>query len=128
MENEIVMEYARKLGNVLRETDTLKNAAEAEKAYRAKEDLQAKITEYFANQKAASQTTDEEIGVVIRRRLDELLAEIEADPVYDAYMQAQIAVRELMGAVNDEIQFAVSGERPCSPDKCASCGGGCHAQ
>lgn len=123
IKNEILMEFARKLGTLIRDSAEMKRLNAAEKAYKECGDLQAKVTEYYVNQKASEDTHDEELGVLIRRRMDELLAEIEAFPVYEEYMQAQYAVRDLMNAVNDEVQYAVSGERSCSPDKCASCRG-----
>ena len=83
----------------------------------------ALITEYYVNEKADSENSDPELGVAIKRRMEELYGEIAAHPVYAEYMEAQTAVRDLMNAVNDEIQFAVSGKRSCSSGGCASCAG-----
>lgn len=123
MKNEIMLEFARKLGSIIRDSDEIKRMNAAEEAYNACAELQAKVTEYYVNEKAASENKDPELGVAISRRMEEIYAEIEAHPVYAEYMQAQYAVRDLMNAVNDEIQFAISGKRACSPDQCASCHG-----
>ncbi len=120
---EVILEFARKLGTVIRTCDDMKRMQEAEAAYRDCSELQALITEYYVNEKADSENSDPELGVAIKRRMEELYSEIAAHPVYAEYMEAQTAVRDLMNAVNDEIQFAVSGKRSCSSGGCASCAG-----
>lgn len=62
----------------------------------------------------------------IQERIDELYAEIAANPAFVELNEAQAAVNNLMNAVNNTIMFAITGEMPagCTHD-CSSCGG-CH--
>ena len=69
-----------------------------------------------------SAAADELVRTAVGKRIDTLYAEITNHPAYIGYENAKAAFDELMNAVWGELQFAVTGQRPCSHN-CASCGG-----
>ena len=132
MTTEILKE-ALALGKLIAESDEVKAANAAKEAYENDASVQAAITEYNAHNKALAEEYkksehDEALMASIKNRIGELYNDIVNHPAYIAYMNAQEAVGTLMNHVNDEINFAITGERPsesaCSGN-CSSCGG-CH--
>ncbi|MBQ6614090.1 MAG: YlbF family regulator [Clostridia bacterium] len=127
-----ILEKAIELGKLIAESDEVKAANAAKEKYEKDEAIQAAIVEYNAHNKALAEEykkaeKDEALMSSIKNRIGELYNEIINSAVYAEYMNAQEGVGTLMNKVNDEINFAVTGERPseaCSGN-CASCGG-CH--
>lgn len=119
-----VMELARELGLMLKKTDVMKRADAAEAAFHADSELQADIAEYNAQQKAMEGVDDEEARKAVRERLDALYGRILSRRTYGEYLEAHDAVGKLMNEVNEEINFAITGEHSCGGN-CFSCGG-CH--
>ena len=60
----------------------------------------------------------------IQDRIDQLYDKITGHPVYTAYVEAKEAFDALTNEVYAELQFVITGQRPCNHD-CSSCGGGC---
>mgnify|MGYP004664862007 CR=1 FL=1 len=128
---EKIIELAHALGEEIAKSAEIKAVAAAKDAYEADADLQAKLAEYAADRKLLSDefNKDEQDGGMIediKGRMDELSREIVKHPLYVAFADAQKAMNDLMTAVNDEIKFCITGERPshCTHD-CSTCGG-CH--
>ena len=128
---EKIIELAHALGEEIAKSTEIKTVAAAKDAYEADADLQAKLAEYTADRKLLSDEVnkDEQDGGMIediKGRMDELSREIVKHPLYVAFADAQKAMNDLMTAVNDEIKFCITGERPshCTHD-CSTCGG-CH--
>lgn len=128
-----ILKKAIELGKLIAESDEVKAANAAKEKYDSDTTIQAAITEYNAHNKALAEEykraeKDEALMSSIKNRIGELYNEIIGNPVYAEYMEAQEGVAQLMSLVNDEINFAVTGERPsesaCSGN-CSSCGG-CH--
>ena len=61
----------------------------------------------------------------IQDRIDTLYNAIVAHPVYVAYVDAKNAFDALTNEVYGELQFVITGKRPCAHD-CSSCGSDCH--
>ena len=132
MTKEILKE-ALALGKLIAESEEVKAANAAKQVYDTDPAIQTAITEYNVHNKALAEEykkpeQDAELMASIKTRIGELYNDIVNNPVYIEYMEAQEAVGTLMNHVNDEINFAVTGERPsasaCSGN-CSSCGG-CH--
>ena len=128
---EKIIELAHALGEEIAKSAEIKAVAAAKDAYEADVDLQAKLAEYAADRKLLSDefNKDKQDGGMIediKGRMDELSREIVKHPLYVAFADAQKAMNDLMTAVNDEIKFCITGERPshCTHD-CSTCGG-CH--
>lgn len=107
--------------------------ADIEKAieeYERSEELNGLIAEYNTQQNlladifSKSETPDDELKDSIQNRIDKLYDDITGHPVYTAYLEAKNAFDELTNEVYGELQFVITGKRPCSHD-CSSCGGGC---
>lgn len=131
--NAKIIELANALGNLIAQSDEMKNLESAKNAYSLDADLQAKVNEYEADRLALGQEfsknpdeADQRAIADIRARMEELTKEITANPAYIAFAEAQNAVNSIMQAVNNEIKFCITGERPteCTHD-CSTCSG-CH--
>lgn len=120
-----IMELARELGNMLKKTDVMKRAQAAEAAFQADSALQADISEYNAQQQAITSTEDEDFRTAIKERIDSLYEKIIGYPAYVEYLRANEEVSRLMNEVNEEINFAITGEHSSCGGNCSSCGG-CH--
>ena len=100
------------------------------------EELTALIGEYNTqqnlladayNKPEGDQTASEEFKSAVQARIDALYDQITTHPVYTAYVAAKNEFDALTQEIYAELQFVITGERPCSHD-CSSCGGscGCH--
>ena len=107
--------------------------ADIEKAiaeYEKCEELNGFIAEYntqqniLADMYGKGEVPDDDMRETIQNRIDELYDAITSHPVYTAYLEAKNAFDELTSEVYAELQFVITGKRPCSHD-CSSCGGGC---
>ncbi|MBE6614748.1 MAG: YlbF family regulator [Ruminococcaceae bacterium] len=114
-----------------------RNAAiqEAIAEYERSEELNGLIAEYNTQQNVLSDLygkthgsdSDEsavEMRDAIQDRIDTLYDQITGHPVYTAYVAAKEAFDALTNEVYGELQFVITGQRPCNHD-CSSCGGGC---
>ena len=123
------MELAAKLGQAIKADSRVAKMNEAKEAYEKDEKIQALMLEYNAQQIALAEEykkdpVDEKIIDAIGNRLDEIVAEVTAMPVFTQINEAQEAVNALMNEVNAEIEFNITGQRPCTHD-CSSCGSDC---
>ncbi len=109
--------------------------AEIEKTieeYERAEDLNTLVSEYNEQQNflAAAynrpEAISDEFKQSVQERIDALYDEITAHPAYVAYVEAKNAFDELTNAIYGELQFAITGQRPCAHD-CASCASKCHS-
>lgn len=124
-----IMELAAKLGQAIKADSRVAKMNEAKEAYEKDEKIQALMLEYNAQQIALAEEykkdpVDEKIIDAIGNRLDEIVAEVTAMPVFTQINEAQEAVNALMNEVNAEIEFNITGQRPCTHD-CSSCGSDC---
>ena len=60
----------------------------------------------------------------IEHRLDEIVSQVTSNPIFVKANEANEAVNKLMQEVNAEIEFQITGQRPCTHD-CSSCGSDC---
>lgn len=103
---------------------------EAIEDYEKSEELNGLIAEYNAQQNlladlfSGSDAPDDDVRETVQNRIDALYDEITTHPVYAAYLETKQAFDALNSEVYAELQYAVTGKRPCSHD-CSSCGG-CH--
>lgn len=101
----------------------------AEEAYNSNSEVKKLMAEYNVQQIALAEeykkeTVDNDFIGIINKRITELYKEISEKPVMVEYMEAQEDANLLMNEVNSEIQFFITGSRPCSHD-CSSCGAKC---
>lgn len=126
---EKIMALAAELGQAIKADERIQKMNEAKAKYDNDEELQKLMFEYNAQQIALAEEYKKspvEQGVIeaIEKRLDEIVAAVMASPAFVELNEVQKAVNELMEAVNGEIEFQITGQRPCSHD-CSSCGSDC---
>ena len=115
---------AQEIGAMVKESAEMKRVNAAQAKFDTRDDLKAKIDEYSAQDSAIRGDIDNETRKKIQDRMEELYTQVVTDPDYAEYVDAQKAVSALMNAVNEEINFAITGHRGCSHN-CSECGGGC---
>ena len=126
---EQIMQAAHQLGDLIKNDPVTKALDHAMEDYERSEELMALIGEYNAHQQlmmtsAAEANEDESVREKLADRMTELYENVVNLPVYKAYNEAKEAFDALYTEVMGEIQFGITGERPCAHD-CYSCGG-CH--
>ena len=124
-----ILKLAKELGKLIAQSDEVKAANAAKEAYENDKTVQAYITEYNAHNKALAEeykreAIDQKIIDAIEARLDAIVAEVTASETFVQINEAQEAVNALMNEVNAEIEFQITGQRPCSHN-CSSCGSDC---
>ena len=124
-----IMELATLLGQAVKADERITKMNEAKEAYEKDEKLQGLMLEYNTQQIALAEEYKKEQpdkGVIeaIEGRLDARVGEVTSNEVFLALGRAQEEVNKLMNEINAEIEFQVTGERPCAHD-CHSCGGDC---
>ena len=124
-----IMELAAQLGQAIKADERIAKMEEARVAYESNEDIQKLMLEYNAQQIAMAEEykkdpVDQQIIEAIEHRLDEIVSAVTSSPVFVMVNEAQEAVNKLMNEVNSEIEFQITGQRPCTHD-CSSCGSDC---
>ena len=128
-----IIELAKLLGDEIAKSDEIQALELAKENFQKDSELQEKMSRYEAERKLLgeefskpSEEIDRELVDKLRAGIEELTREISASMNYIAFSEAQRAMNNLMAAVNAEIKFAITGERPseCTHD-CSTCGG-CH--
>ncbi|MCI9449778.1 MAG: YlbF family regulator [Clostridiales bacterium] len=114
------------LGNLIKSDGASERLNHAVEDYERCEELMNLIAEYNTQQELMASSVDADASVreKINDRIDELYNKVTSHPVYLEYGRAKSEFDALYGEVIEELQFAVTGQRPCSHD-CSSCGG-CH--
>lgn len=98
--------------------------------YEHSEELNALIGEYNAQQNlladayAKGDELTDEVRTAIQNRIDTLYEQIVNHPVYVAYVEAKNAFDALTTEIFGELQFVITGQRPCSHN-CSSCHADC---
>ena len=101
--------------------------------YERSEELNNLIAEYNMQQNALADAygkdgeADETLRLAVQARIDALYDQITGHPVYVAYVDAKQAFDALTSEVYAELQFVITGQRPCSHN-CATCHSECGHQ
>lgn len=99
--------------------------------YERSAELNDLIAEYNAQQNlladafSKNDEPDEDFRKTVQQRIDSLYDEITSHPAYVAYVEAKEAFDDLTNEIFGELQFVITGQRPCSHD-CSSCHSDCH--
>lgn len=124
-----IMELATMLGKAIKADPRAVAMENAMAAYNSDEALQGLMLEFNVQQTALQEEykkpeIDQAMIEAIENRMNELVAQITASQVYLNAAEAQKAMDDLMNEVYAEIEFQITGRRPCSHD-CGSCGSDC---
>lgn len=131
-----VYELARELGKELMDTPEVQALLEAKKVYEADTEIVKLVKEYGEMQQdfeirfAAGKTTEQEqkeFAAEMQKRGEVIKANEAAAHLF----AAESRLNQLMNSVFSIVTATLAGDDPsqtggCSPDCCASCGGGCH--
>lgn len=98
--------------------------------YERSEELNALISEYNTQQNlladaySRGEELADDVKESIQARIDELYTKVTEHPVYVAYLNAKNAFDALTTEIYGELQFVITGQRPCSHN-CSSCHADC---
>ena len=100
--------------------------------YEHSEDLNNLIAEYNTQQDLladayAKGEADDDFKAAIQTRIDSLYDGITTHPVYTAYIEAKQAFDALTTEIYGELQYVITGQRPCTHD-CSSCHSNCSSR
>ena len=129
--NNEMKELIAKLGELVKADARHRAIQEAIEEYERSEELNAKIAEYNAQQNiladaySRGEEISDELRDTVQERIDALYNEITGHPVYVAYVGAKEGFDELTNEIFAELQFVITGSRPCSHN-CSSCHSDCN--
>lgn len=126
----MVLDKAKELGELIAVSDEMERMKKAEAALEGDDTAKALMETFKEKQIEVVRAVKTGASRDVLERLKaELQLEhanlVDNDTAYE-YMEAKSDFDSLMKQVNDVMIYAISGEEPCSPNKCGTCGGGCH--
>lgn len=120
---------AKELGKMIGGSQEMNNLKKAEADIAADEKAASLLNDYKLLQiemvRATKENKSSDIIDDIKVRLLSKQEEINEYETTRFYLESKSKFDKLMKTINDVIIFAITGEDPCSPSKCSSCGGGC---
>ncbi len=124
-----IIEKARELGLLIAESEEMQAYKNAEAAVERDEKAKALLNEYKMLQvemvKAVKGKKGKDEVDSVRERLLSKQQELNEYAVTKKFIESKNAFDNLIKTVNDVIIFSATGEEPCSPSRCRSCGKGC---
>ncbi len=131
--NQIV-EKAKELGELLKQSDEFKNYNEVKARYEADTELQTLISDFnlkkmaVMNQMQNEENSDEEKLKKLQEEMRTAYSAVMTNETMSEFVKAKETFENLVNEMYGIINFAVTGVAPggCDGSSCASCGGGCH--
>jgi len=129
-------ELIAKLGALVKEDPRCRAIESSIEEYERSAELNELIGEYNAQQNiladaygkaAEGDEKAEDIRDAVQERIDTLYDQITGHPVYTAYVKAKEDFDALTSEIYGELQFVITGQRPCSHN-CSSCHSDCGHQ
>ncbi len=124
-----ILERAKELGTMIGNSQQMEKLKNAEAKVEVDEKSKTLLNDYKLLQvelvKATREKRSEDIIKSIRERLLQKQEEINNYNITSDYFECKTTFDSFMKQINDVIIYAITGEEPCSPKKCGSCGGGC---
>lgn len=125
----VMKEQVAALGALIKADPRSAAVEHAVEDYERSPELNALIAEYNAQQNLLAdafgkEDKDAELAKTVQARIDTLYREITTHPVYVAYLEAKAGFDALINEVYGELQYVITGQRPCSHN-CASCHADC---
>lgn len=131
--NEILTEEMKgliaQLGALVKADERCHSIEKAIDEYEHCEELNGLIAEYNAQQNILADAygksdISDELRETVKNRIDELYDSVTNHPVYVAYLNAKQSFDELSNEIFAELQYVITGSRPCSHN-CSSCHSDC---
>lgn len=124
-----LLEIAKELGEMLSKTDEMKEYSDSEaiintdqKSIDLINDIEDIRKEFI--RKSQNNASEEELDD-LREKYMKMQQDYETYPPTARFVMAKANFDTLMQKVNNTIIYGMTGEMPCSDEKCASCSGGC---
>ena len=122
-------EIIAQLGALVKADERCKAIEQTIEAYEHSEELTSLIGEYNTQQNILAdaynnEEQSDEFKEAVQKRIDALYDQITTHPTYTAYVEAKNSFDELTQEIYAELQFVVTGTRPCAHD-CSSCHSDC---
>ena len=121
-------ELIKKLGELVKADQRHLSLLSAIDEYEHSEDLNSLIEQYNDLQDELSENYrkggDSEAAKAINKNIDNIYDTIMDHPVYSSYADAKEDFDKLTAEINAELQFVITGSRPCAHD-CSSCHSDC---
>ena len=129
---EKMKEYIKLLADAVKNDDRHSALMDALEEYERSEELNNLIALYndqqdILQEEYASQAPDSGRKDKAQELVSKLYVEITGHPVYADYMKKKEAFDSLFNEIGAELQYQITGSRPCSHD-CSSCHSGCGHQ
>jgi len=124
-----IREATQALAKLIRADKRYQEYEAAAKEYEGDAEVLAMITEYNVHQTALAaefgkEDREEAMIVSIQKRIDELYELITNNASYRNFVRAKEESDAFVQMVNAELEFFITGQRPCSHD-CSSCHSNC---
>lgn len=129
--NEII-ELAKKMGQMLKDSDEFKKYEEVKARYETDSELQMQIGEFNLRKMAVmnemeKEDKDTEKFERLQNEMREAYKVAMSNPLMGEFMKTKETFESLVNNVYSIINFQITGETgSCDKSNCASCGGGCH--
>lgn len=122
-----IVSKAKELGDLIALSKEMGELKRAEQLLEADGRAKGLLEDYNALQmemvKAVREGRDSTAIREAQKRLFDKREEIDGYEITAGYLKAKTEFDGLMKTVNDVLVFTVTGEEPCSPNRCGSCGG-----
>ena len=125
-----MIENIAALGALVKADDRCKAMMLTIDEYEHSEELNSLIAEYntqqniLADNYAKENGADADFQKSVQARINKLYEDITTHPVYSAYVHAKEDFDALINEIYGELQFVITGQRPCTHD-CSSCHSEC---
>lgn len=131
--NQIV-EKAKELGEILKQSAEFKNYNEVKEKYESDSELQVLISEFnlkkmaVMNKMQDEENPDEEKLKILQEEMRNAYSKVMTNETMSEFVRAKETFENLVNEMYGIINFAVTGVAPggCDGSSCSSCGGGCH--
>ncbi len=130
--NELMTKALESLREALQASEELKAYNEAKKAYDADTELASLISEYNVQatlleteSKKPEEERDSALIETLSGRLREIYDAISENKTLMQMRDAEAALSEIVGAINQMVQFTIEPESANCTHDCSTCGG-CH--
>ncbi len=121
-----ILDKAVELGELIRDSQEMKNYAKMEIVYENDVDAQRLTREYSEmREQLAERAKEEDITpqemLEIRKKLGQKYEEVSANPVIKEYLESKKTVEDILAKIDSIIKYYVTGEEEAQ----GSCGGNC---
>lgn len=129
--NEII-ELAKKIGQMLKDSEEFKKYEEVKARYETDSELQMQIGEFNLRKMAVmnemeKEDKDNEKFERLQNEMRQAYKTAMSNPLMGEFMKTKESFEGLVNNVYSIINYQITGDTgSCDKSKCASCGGGCH--